>query len=260
MVPDADLRILLAQFTTAGTVEGTLGMQIIANGAAQGEDIELPFYFSTDGLGGYVDVVPDICDCINVDLDYFCDEEDNCTDLNACNYNDEANGPRQVLDECGVCGGNGIPAGDCDCNGNQLDALDVCGGTCAATATEPATTAKSSDPMADNYNPNATQDDGGCQYLGCTDSSAQNFDPNANVDDGSCQYPGCTDLEAWNYDSTATFDDGANRPTPVASMDRSLSPPTSTSRRAHSPLQRAPRSSGKTSRPPFTTSMATCPR
>ena len=39
-----------------------------------------------------------------------------------------------VLDECGVCGGSGIPAGDCDCDGNQLDALGVCGGDCAADA------------------------------------------------------------------------------------------------------------------------------
>ena len=38
------------------------------------------------------------------------------------------------LDECGVCGGDRIPAGDCDCNGNQLDALGVCGGGCAADA------------------------------------------------------------------------------------------------------------------------------
>ena len=37
-------------------------------------------------------------------------------------------------DECGVCGGDGIPAGDCDCDGNQLDALGVCGGDCAADA------------------------------------------------------------------------------------------------------------------------------
>jgi len=42
-------------------------------------------------------------------------------------------------DECGVCQGEGaiyecgcsdIPEGDCDCNGNQLDALGVCGGNC----------------------------------------------------------------------------------------------------------------------------------
>ena len=28
------------------------------------------------------------------------------------------------------------PAGDCDCNGNQLDALGVCGGTCTADVDE----------------------------------------------------------------------------------------------------------------------------
>ena len=27
-----------------------------------------------------------------------------------------------------------IPAGDCDCDGNQLDALGACGGSCAADA------------------------------------------------------------------------------------------------------------------------------
>lgn len=35
-----------------------------------------------------------------------------------------------VVDECGECGGTGIPAGDCDCYGNQLDALFNCGGNC----------------------------------------------------------------------------------------------------------------------------------
>ena len=32
-------------------------------------------------------------------------------------------------DECGVCGGSGILEGDCDCDGNELDCSDVCGGT-----------------------------------------------------------------------------------------------------------------------------------
>ena len=41
---------------------------------------------------------------------------------------------------CGLCNGPGdiyecgcadVPEGDCDCEGNQLDALGVCGGTCA---------------------------------------------------------------------------------------------------------------------------------
>ena len=32
-------------------------------------------------------------------------------------------------DECGVCNGPGIPDGDCDCFGNQLDCAGECGGT-----------------------------------------------------------------------------------------------------------------------------------
>ena len=35
-----------------------------------------------------------------------------------------------MLDECGVCGGGGIAVGACDCEGNILDALGVCGGDC----------------------------------------------------------------------------------------------------------------------------------
>ena len=55
--------------------------------------------------------------------------------------------------------------------------------------------------------------------LGCTDSDAKNYDPQANEDDGSCEYEepepepepvlGCTDESAMNYDSNATEDDGS---------------------------------------------------
>ena len=31
-------------------------------------------------------------------------------------------------DECGVCGGDGIADGACDCDGNVLDECGVCGG------------------------------------------------------------------------------------------------------------------------------------
>ncbi|MGB2031965.1 MAG: YHYH protein, partial [Candidatus Poseidoniaceae archaeon] len=57
---------------------------------------------------------------------------------------------------------------------------------------------------------------------GCTDSSANNYNPNANNNDGSCDYDedddgvldsdeisGCTDLTATNYNSEATDDDGS---------------------------------------------------
>lgn len=93
------------------------------------------------------------------------------------------------------------------------------------------------DSSADNYNYNATVDDGSCEYgggyfYGCTDSSASNYDSNANADDGSCQYYctdpsalnylvgspcdygpgynyGCTDSTAQNYDPFADADDGS---------------------------------------------------
>lgn len=67
-----------------------------------------------------------------------------CTDPTACNYDSTAevdDGSCAVVDACGVCGGPGavldcgcsdIPTGDCDCNGTQLDALGVCGGSCGA--------------------------------------------------------------------------------------------------------------------------------
>lgn len=50
---------------------------------------------------------------------------------------------------------------------------------------------------------------------GCTDSEANNYDENAEEDDGSCEYDepepilGCTDSEAMNYDENATEDDGS---------------------------------------------------
>ena len=47
------------------------------------------------------------------------------------------------------------------------------------------------DLLALNFNPEATDDDGSCEYLqieGCTDDSACNYDSFAVIDDGSCIY------------------------------------------------------------------------
>ena len=46
------------------------------------------------------------------------------------------------------------------------------------------------DATADNYDMNATEDDGSCTYTvsGCTDATAVNYDMNATVDDGSCEF------------------------------------------------------------------------
>ena len=65
-----------------------------------------------------------------------------------------------------------------------------------------------------------TVDNLGCEYsevfaigldvpgAGCTDPLASNYDPTATCDDGSCIYEGCTNPLAWNYNPNAIQDDG----------------------------------------------------
>ena len=69
------------------------------------------------------------------------------------------------------------------------------------------------DMSANNYNAEATVNDGSCTFdvLGCTDSSATNYNPEANIDDNSCVYTimGCTDSTATNYNTDAVTDDGS---------------------------------------------------
>ena len=93
-----------------------------------------------------------------------------CTDPDACNYQPTAvedDGSCGVLDECGVCAGPGIPEGDCDCDGNVVDAIGVCGGDCSS-----------------DFNGNGVCDSD--ELFGCTYTSALNFDPFATMDDGTC--------------------------------------------------------------------------
>jgi hypothetical protein len=71
------------------------------------------------------------------------------------------------------------------------------------------------DPNADNYNPEATVDDGNCTYenavYGCTDPNSFNYNPFATIDDGSCVdvLSGCTDPNASNYSPDVVVDDGS---------------------------------------------------
>ena len=71
--------------------------------------------------------------------------KDGCTLPEACNYDPTAHVLDEdkciLQDECGVCDGPGaiydcgcadIPEGECDCDGNVVDALGACGGTCEA--------------------------------------------------------------------------------------------------------------------------------
>ena len=83
-----------------------------------------------DCNGNQLDAVG-VCggDCTeDADADGICDDIDDCVgDYDACGI---CNGPGDIYE----CGCTDIPAGDCDCDGNQLDALGVCGGDCTADA------------------------------------------------------------------------------------------------------------------------------
>jgi uncharacterized protein (TIGR02145 family) len=91
---------------------------------------------------GCSDIPVGDCDCIgnqldalgicggtcaaDVDGDGVCDDGDFCVgSFDACGV---CNGPGDIY----ACGCSDIPAGDCDCNGNQVDALGVCGGSCSS--------------------------------------------------------------------------------------------------------------------------------
>ena len=149
-----DLKVAIARITTCGSFEIHGGIQAFVFGDYDNELLKR-FYAEVPGP-----------------------EALGCTDSLACNYNPEAtveDGSCTQPDECGVCGGDGpvfecgcneIPAGDCDCQGSQLDALGVCGGSCVADA-----------------NFNGICDD---EESGCTDESACNFDVVFVFDDGSC--------------------------------------------------------------------------
>jgi len=156
----------------------------------------------------------------DLDGDGICDTDEvpGCTDESACNYDPEAtdeDGTCAEVDECGVCGGSGIADGDCDCDGNQLDALGVCGGTCPTDLNgdgicDTDNILGCTYPEACNYDADANVNDGTCDFLscaGCTDADALNYDADATVEDGSCLYGGCTNPDAANYDAEADLND-----------------------------------------------------
>ena len=55
----------------------------------------------------------------DADSDGICDDVDDCVG---------------AYDECNICNGTSIPQDECDCNGNVLDVIGVCGGDCTTDA------------------------------------------------------------------------------------------------------------------------------
>ena len=168
------------------------------------------------------------------DGDGICDAVDNCNDVMACNYDDPANEPCAFEDECGVCGGDGIADGACDCDGNVEDALGVCGGDCTADEDMDGICDDEDDCVGEvdacgvcngpgipegecdcegNVLDAAGECGGDCFaadstgtcieviMLGCLDSLACNYDAMANTDNGLCELPGdeCDDMDDMTF-------------------------------------------------------------
>ena len=164
------------------------------------------------------------CDgvCLNdADGDGTCDEFEvlGCTDDTACNYSSEAtedDGTCTVNDECGVCGGDGIAPGACDCEGNLPEPGYTCEGDCIADSDgdgicNPFEVPGCTDETACNFAPNATDEDGSCEYPAAGEDCAGNCLADHDGD-GICndaETPGCTSISATNYNPAATDDDGS---------------------------------------------------
>lgn len=239
-----DLRVLLGQFTTSGTLSGQISLQVFPEGNGD-NDLIMTFPIGNSACGctdatacNYVDGAQyddgsceytgiydcDGTTCMNdADLDGVCDEFEvpGCTDGTALNY------AAAATDDDGSC----LFLGCMDPAADNYDAAANVGGDCTYPA-EGCT-----DAAAANYDAAALVDDGSCLFLGCMDEGASNYDASANVDsgciypvegctdataanydaaaevnDGSCLYPGCTDPTALNYDPDANFDSGCILP------------------------------------------------
>ena len=124
-----------------------------------------------DGPGAIYD-----CGCFQIP-EGACDCDDNVSDcLGEC-------GGEALIDECGVCNGDGIPPGSCDCDGNEIDECGVCNGE------------------------NINLDDCGICHFNCENGNTELIDGGCNLWNMACY--GCTDEEALNYDINAIEDDGS---------------------------------------------------
>ena len=154
-VAGQDLKVLVAQFTTPGQISGQLQLQVFLDGDNQNEwrgIVSIP-----------TSMQPISCD-FDEDADGICDEIDDC--LGAFDVCGVCNGPGAIYE----CGCEGVPLGQCDCEGNQLDLEGICGGECNLDSDnngvcDYAEIFGCMYQWANNYNPEATRDDGTCESL-----------------------------------------------------------------------------------------------
>jgi hypothetical protein len=144
-----------------------------------------------------------------------------CTDPDACNTlegcNDDAssgeigfcvNFPDQcqyiadgecdctgnILDECGVCGGDGIADGDCDCDGNQAIYCEDCDGNCLDTEDCAVDQCGECGGMNNTLDYCGICDGDGTSCEGCTDPDACNTLEGCNDDASSGEIGFCVNF------------------------------------------------------------------
>ena len=199
-----DHKVLLGQFTTAGTLSGQMYVQVLLNGnpatpVRTTVHLDAPCAAYDESACTYPGTYTDCSGACNNDSDGdgLCDEQEvaGCTDADACNYDATA------TDDDGSCT---FAASGYDCAGACLSDADG-DGICNEFEI-----AGCADADACNYDTAATDDDGSCTYAAsgydCAGACLNDADG-----DGLCdefEVAGCTDADACNYDATATDEDG----------------------------------------------------
>ena len=162
---DADMRVLLMQVTTEGSLSGTINFQIFPLGVGA-DAVYITETFSVGGdeiLGCTVEMACNFNPEATTN-DGSCDFTSclsfGCTDMDACNYNPDA------LYEDGTCSYASAPY---DCFGecvNDADGDGVC---------DIADTSGCMEMDACNYDASALLDDGSCEYCSCPDGLDESY-------------------------------------------------------------------------------------
>lgn len=219
-----DLRVLLGQITTSGTLSGSLAIQILQDGNYTAGQYHTA-YFTFNGEGSFSDAnyegpaVSEYQNCGCTDSTAFNYDDsashddgsceavaEGCLDDTACNFDAAANTDNGSCvyadDPCEVCQDGDVALLDDDFDG-VCNADEISGCTDSAACNYDAT------PTTDTDNTLCVYPDGVCETCsGETDGTGTIVD-NDDDNDGVCdanEITGCTDATACNYDSDPTTD------------------------------------------------------
>ena len=200
---DDNLKVLIMQITTAGSLSGTLNYQIFPLGIGA-DAIDVTSSFSEggggEGVGCMISMACNYDPLATIACDDCCDFTSclaiGCMNELACNYDPEAT----------------IPDNSCTFANAPYDCLGECvvdtdgDGVCDVNETYGCT-----DDTACNYDDTASEDSGNCTYadapFDCFGACVNDANGNGICDEW--EGPGCTDITACNYDPNATVDDGS---------------------------------------------------